>query len=131
VTLGRVHLLFGEWRRRRGRRVDAREHLTHALNVFRGVGLSGFADRARRELLATGQTVRKRTDDTRLDLTAREAHIAQAAAAGFTNPEIGEKLFLSPRTVEWHLRKIFTKLGISSRRELNAILQPAAHVATA
>jgi DNA-binding CsgD family transcriptional regulator len=129
VALGRVHLLFGEWLRRRGRRVDARKHLTLALDVFREVSLSGFADRARRELLATAQTVRKRTDDTRLDLTAREAHIARIAAEGCTNPEIGEQLFLSPRTVEWHLRKIFTKLGISSRRQLNAILQPAAHVA--
>jgi len=131
VALGRAHLLFGEWLRRRGRRVDAREHLTLALEVFRDVCLSGFADRARRELLATGQTVRKRTDETRLDLTAREAHIAQIAAQGCTNPEIGEQLFLSPRTVEWHLRKIFTKLGISSRRELSAILQSAEHVVPA
>jgi DNA-binding NarL/FixJ family response regulator len=129
--LGRVHLLFGEWLRRRGRRVDAREHLTLALEVFREVCLFGFADRARRELLATGQTARKRTDETRLDLTARESHIAQIAAAGLTNPEIGEQLFLSPRTVEWHLRKIFTKLGISSRRELNAILRSAEHVVPA
>jgi DNA-binding CsgD family transcriptional regulator len=129
VALGRVHLLFGEWLRRRGRRVDAREHLTLAYQVFRDVCLSGFADRARRELLATGETVRKRTDDTRLDLTERESHIAQIAAAGCTNPEIGEQLFLSPRTVEWHLRKIFTKLGIRSRRELNSILQRAERVA--
>jgi DNA-binding CsgD family transcriptional regulator len=119
VALGRVRLLYGEWLRRRGRRVDAREQLTLAYRVFGEVGLGGFAERARRELLATGHTVRKRTDDARLDLTAQEAQIAHLAAGGWTNSEIGERLFISARTVEWHLRKVFTKLGVSSRRELN------------
>jgi DNA-binding CsgD family transcriptional regulator len=129
VALGRVRLLYGEWLRRRGRRVDAREQLTLAHRVFSEVGLDGFAERARRELLATGETVRKRTDDTRVDLTPQEAQVAHLAAGGWTNPEIGERLFISPRTVEWHLRKVFTKLGVSSRRELNAILPRAAHFA--
>jgi DNA-binding CsgD family transcriptional regulator len=128
VAAGRARLLYGEWLRRRGRRVDAREQLTLANRLFSAVGLGGFAERARRELLATGHTVRKRTDDTRLDLTAQEAQIAQLAADGCTNPEIGERLFISPRTVEWHLRKVFTKLGVSSRRELHAIFPRAAHI---
>jgi DNA-binding CsgD family transcriptional regulator len=89
--------------------------------------MSGFADRARRELLATGQTPRRRGDDTRLILTERELQIAQLAAGHCTNAEIGEQLFLSPRTVEWHLRGIFTKLGISSRKELIGFLPPAGH----
>jgi DNA-binding CsgD family transcriptional regulator len=122
VALGRARLLYGEWLRRLGRRVDAREQLTPAQRVFGEVGLSGFAERARRELFATGHTVRKRTDDTRLDLTPQEAEIAQLAARGSTNPEIGKRLFISARTVEWHLRKVFTKLGVRSRRELSAIL---------
>jgi DNA-binding CsgD family transcriptional regulator len=124
VALGRARLLYGEWLRRARRRVDAREQLSLAHDLFREVRLSGFAERCRRELLATGDTVRRRSDDTRHDLTAWEAQIAQLAAEHRTNPEIGEQLFLSPRTVEWHLRKIFTKLGISSRRELTAILRP-------
>ncbi len=118
VALGRVRLLYGEWLRRQGRRVDAREQLTLAQRTFSEVGLVGFEERARRELLATGRTARKRTDETRLDLTPQEAQIAQLAAEGATNPEIGERLFLSPRTVEWHLRKVFNKLGVRSRREL-------------
>ena len=125
VALGRVRLLYGEWLRRRGRRVDARHQLWLAHGVFSEVGLAEFAERARREICATGDTARKRTDDTRLDLTAQEAQIAQLAARGCTNPEIGERLFISPRTVEWHLRKVFTKLGISSRRELKATLPRA------
>jgi DNA-binding CsgD family transcriptional regulator len=127
VALGRARLLYGEWLRRQGRRVDARQQLTLAHRVFSDVGLGGFSERTRRELLATGPTVRRRTDDTRLDLTAQEAQIAQLAAGGCTNPEIGERLFISPRTVEWHLRKVFTKVGVSSRRELNAIFPRAAH----
>lgn len=125
VALGRVRLLYGEWLRRRGRRVDARKQLTLAYRVFSEVDLEGFAERARRELLATGHTVRKRTDDARLDLTTQEEQIALLAARGWTNSEIGERLFISPRTVEWHLRKVFTKLDISSRRELNTILPRA------
>ena len=129
VALGRVRLLYGEWLRRRGRRVHARQQLTLAHGVFIEVGLGGFAERARREVLATGDTVRKRTDDTRLELTAQEAQIAQLAAGGYTNPEIGERLFISPRTVEWHLRKVFAKLGVTSRRELKATPPGAANVA--
>jgi DNA-binding CsgD family transcriptional regulator len=129
VALGRARLLYGEWLRRQGRRVDARQQLTLAHRVFSEVGLGGFGERARRELLATGRTARKRTDDTRLDLTAQEAQIAQFAAGGWTNPEIGERLFISPRTVEWHLRKVFIKLGVSSRRQLKAIVLRAPHPA--
>lgn len=129
VALGRVRLLYGEWLRRRGRRIDARQQLTLAYRVFSDVGLGGFAERASRELLATGHTVRKRTDDTRLDLTAQEAQIVQLAAGGCTNAEIGQQLFISPRTVEWHLRKVFIKLGVSSRKELNPILPRAGQIA--
>jgi DNA-binding NarL/FixJ family response regulator len=87
------------------------------------MGIPGFADRAQRELAATGETARKRTDDTRADLTPQESQIARLASEGMTNPEIGAQLFLSPRTVEWHLRRVYPKLGISSRRELHTVLQ--------
>ena len=86
------------------------------------MGAEAFAERARRELLATGETVRKRTVETRDELTPQEAQIARLAADGRTNPEIGAQLFISPRTVEYHLAKVFTKLGISSRRELRRAL---------
>lgn len=122
VACARTRLLFGEWLRRRGRRVDARDHLARAHHVFLEVGLSGFAERARRELLATVPTARRRTDDTRFALTAREAQIARLVAGRCSNPEIGEQLFLSPRTVEWHLRKIFAKLNVASRLELAAFV---------
>jgi DNA-binding CsgD family transcriptional regulator len=122
VAPARARLLYGEWLRRRGRRIDARAQLAPAHDVFVTVGLSGFAERARRELLASGRTARKRADDARLDLTAQEARIAELAAGGFTNPEIGERLFISKRTVEWHLRKVFTKLGCTSRRELHTLV---------
>jgi ATP/maltotriose-dependent transcriptional regulator MalT len=122
LELARGHLLYGEWLRREGRRVDAREQLRTAHEMLATMGAEGFAARARDELLATGEKVRKRTDDTRDDLTPQEAHIARLAVAGRTNPEIGAELFLSPRTVEWHLRKVFTKLGISSRRALRDVL---------
>jgi DNA-binding NarL/FixJ family response regulator len=98
--------------------VDARAHLHTAHEQLAGMGLTAFADRARRELLATGETARKRTAEPAGELTAQEFQIARLAAEGYSNPEIGTRLFLSPRTVEWHLRKIFTKLGISSRRQL-------------
>jgi DNA-binding CsgD family transcriptional regulator len=120
--LARAHLLYGEWLRRAGRRTEARQQLRTAHDLFTEMDLDGFAGRARRELSATGETVRKRSVDTLHDLTPQEAQIARLAAEFRTNPEIGAQLFLSPRTVEWHLRKVFTKLGISSRRELRAVL---------
>jgi DNA-binding CsgD family transcriptional regulator len=125
VSLARTHLVYGEWLRRENRRVDAREQLRPAHEMLSEMGMVGFAERARRELLATGETVRKRTVETLDELTPQEAQIAQRAADGQTNPEIGAQLFLSPRTVEWHLRKVFGKLGISSRRELGAALPDA------
>jgi DNA-binding CsgD family transcriptional regulator len=116
--LARAHLLYGEWLRRENRRVDARAQLRAAHEQFTSIGMEAFAERARGELLATGEKVRKRTLETRDDLTAQEQQIARLARDGLSNPEIGARLFLSPRTVEWHLRKVFTKLGIRSRREL-------------
>ena len=118
LEAARSRLLYGEWLRREGRRVDAREQLRPAREAFLAAGAQGFAERARRELLATGEKVRKRSDDTRDELTPQEEQIARLAREGRTNPEIGAELFLSPRTVEWHLKKVFTKLGISSRRAL-------------
>ena len=120
--LARAHLLYGEWLRRAGRRADAREHLRTAHDLLGSIGMDAFAERAQRELVATGERVRKRSVETVTTLTAQEAYIAQLARDGLTNPEIGTRLFLSARTVEWHLRKIFVKLGISSRRELQAAL---------
>jgi DNA-binding CsgD family transcriptional regulator len=120
--LARAHLLHGEWLRREGRRRDAREHLRAAHGLFATIGMAAFAERARRELLATGERVRERTVDTRDELTAQERQIAQLARDGLSNPEIGARLFLSPRTVEWHLHKVFSKLGIRSRMELAKVL---------
>jgi DNA-binding CsgD family transcriptional regulator len=128
VDLARAHLLYGEWLRRENRRVDAREQLRRAHEMLAAIGADGFAERARRELLATGQTVRKRTPETDRDLTAQEAQIAARARDGQTNTEIGAELFLSPRTVEWHLRKVFAKLGITSRRQLRHALPGAVAV---
>ncbi|GAA1377293.1 ATP-binding protein [Catellatospora chokoriensis] len=116
--LARAHLLYGEWLRRENRRADAREHLRRAHDMFTLMGAEAFGERARNELLATGETVRKRTADSGLDLTPQEALIASLARDGRTNTEIGAELFISPRTVEWHLRKVYTKLAINSRREL-------------
>jgi DNA-binding CsgD family transcriptional regulator/tetratricopeptide (TPR) repeat protein len=120
--LARAHLLYGEWLRREGRRVDAREQLRTAYEMFVAIGMEAFAERTRRELLATGEKVRKRRPETRDQLTSQEEQIARLARDGFSNPEIGAQLFLSARTVEWHLGKVFTKFGISSRRELRAAL---------
>ena len=122
VELARAQLLYGEWLRREGRRVDARAQLRTAHQALTAMGVDAFADRARRELLATGETVRKRTPATSAGLTPQEAHIARLAAEGLTNPEIGAALYISPRTVEWHLRRVFTKLGISTRRQLRRSL---------
>ena len=115
--LARAHLLYGEWLRREKRR-DARAQLRAAHDQCTSIGMQAFAERARRELLASGDRVRRRTAETRDELTAQERQIAQLARDGLSNPEIGARLFLSPRTVEWHLRKVFAKLGVRSRREL-------------
>jgi len=119
---GRACLLYGEWLRRQNRRVEARIQLRVAHQMFVEMGAEVFVERADRELLATGETARKRTVDTRFNLTAQEEQIARLAGNGHTNTEIGAELFISPRTVEWHLRKVFPKLGISSRRELRVAL---------
>jgi DNA-binding CsgD family transcriptional regulator len=121
--LARARLSYGEWLRRESRRVDAREQLRPAYDVFTTMGADGFAERARRELLATGEKVRKRRDDTRDELTPQEKQIARLARDGRTNPEIGAELYISPRTVEWHLRKVYMKLGISSRKGLRGALR--------
>lgn len=123
VHLARAHLVYGEWLRRKNRRMDAREHLRIAYHKLSDYGADAFAERARRELLATGETVRQRTIETRDDLTSQEAQIARLAAAGHTNTEIGSQLFISPRTVEYHLHKVFAKLGLNSRRELRGALR--------
>lgn len=137
MDLARTRLLYGEWLRRANRRADARAQLRAAHEALLGAGAEAFAARARRELAATGETVRKRTGPHQDALTAQERQIARRARDGRTNSEIGAELYLSPRTVEWHLRKIFTKLGISSRRELhtalpeiNPLCQPALSGAT-
>ncbi|WP_460652359.1 AAA family ATPase [Kribbella endophytica] len=118
VEHARAQLLYGEWLRRRSRRVDARGQLRLAFESFSAMGVEAFAERARRELAATGESVRRATVRTKAELTPQEAHIAGLAAEGLTNPEIAAALYVSPRTVEWHLRKIFTKLGVNSRRQL-------------
>jgi ATP/maltotriose-dependent transcriptional regulator MalT len=129
--LARAQLLYGEWLRRAGRRTDAREQLRGAYEMLTAMGVEGFAGRARRELLATGENVRKRRVNTTMgELTAQEAQIARLARDGLSNPEIGTQLYLSPRTVEWHLRNVFSKLGISSRRQLRGALPDAGRPAT-
>jgi ATP/maltotriose-dependent transcriptional regulator MalT len=130
TELARARLLYGEWLRREGRRVDAREPLRAACQMFEAMGVAGFAERARRELLATGETVRKRTlqaagpraGQAGAALTTQEAQVARLAYEGLSNPEISTRLFISPRTVQYHLRKVFSKLGISSRGQLHRVL---------
>jgi DNA-binding CsgD family transcriptional regulator len=123
--LARAHLLYGEWLRRAGRRVDARKPLRTAHGMFSEMGMRAFAERSRTELSATGEHVRRRTEDARDDLTAQERQIAELARDGLSNPEIGARLFLSSRTVEWHLRKVFGKVGVRSRHELTKALPPS------
>jgi DNA-binding CsgD family transcriptional regulator len=129
VHLARTQLLYGEWLRRENRRIDARETLRAAHEMFSAMGAEAFAERAARELLATGEKARKRTADTRGQLTAQETQIAELARDGHSNPEIGAQLFISPRTVEYHLHKVFTKLEIGSRNELQRVLPSEAREA--
>jgi DNA-binding CsgD family transcriptional regulator len=130
VDLARAHLLYGEWLRRERRRLDAREQLRAALEAFTAMGTEAFAQRAERELLATGERARKRGVETRSDLTSQEAQIARMARDGLSNAEIGERLFVSQHTVAYHLRKVFNKLSITSRNQLHRAL-PAEPGATA
>jgi DNA-binding CsgD family transcriptional regulator len=122
--LARAHLLYGEWLRRENRRLDARHQLHAAYHLFTEIGADAFAERARSELLATGEKVRKREVDTYRQLTPQEEHIVRLARDGRTNLEIAAELFISTRTVEWHLRKVFAKLGIASRRDLHNAFPP-------
>jgi DNA-binding NarL/FixJ family response regulator len=120
--LARAHLLYGEWLRRENRRIDAREQLRTAHEMFVTMGADGFAERTRRELLATGETARTRATGAGSKLTAQEAQVAELARQGLSNSEIGARLFISPRTVEYHLHKVFTKLGVNSRLQLHRVL---------
>jgi DNA-binding CsgD family transcriptional regulator len=126
--LARSHLLYGEWLRRQGRRMDAREQLRMAYDQLTSIGMDAFADRARRELVATGEKVRKRTVETREDLTPQETQIARLARDGLSNAEIGGRLFISQHTVAYHLRKVFSKLDVTSRNQLDQVLRERARV---
>ena len=123
----RSRLVYGEWLRRQSRRTDAHEHLRSAHESFSHMGAEAFAERARRELLATGETARRRTADTRDSLTPQELQVGTLARDGYTNPEIAAQLFISPRTVEYHLGKVFVKLGVKNRRGLRDALAGASH----
>ena len=120
---GRSHLLYGEWLRREGRRSDAREHLRVSFKLFEDIGMVAFAERTRRELVATGEKMSSRTAERSDELTPQEMQIALLAREGLGNREIGTQLFLSPRTIEWHLRHVFMKLGITSRNQLARALR--------
>jgi DNA-binding CsgD family transcriptional regulator len=128
AELARSHLLYGEWLRRQGRRMDAREQLRTARRLLEEMGMEAFAERARRELRAAGETGRTRAAPAASaagagnGLTAQEAQVARLAREGLSNPEIGARLFISPRTAQYHLSNVFTKLGISSRSQLDRVL---------
>jgi DNA-binding CsgD family transcriptional regulator len=122
AELARAHLLYGEWLRRERRRAAAREQLRTAHDLLDAMGIEAFAERARRELLATGETARKRTVESTRQLTAQEAQVARLARDGLSNPQIGARLFISARTVKYHLGKVFAKLAISSRSQLGQVL---------
>jgi DNA-binding CsgD family transcriptional regulator len=128
TELARGHLLYGEWLRRERRRGEAREQLRTAYEMLESMGIGAFAERARRELQATGETARRRVAETAVDLTAQEAQVARLAREGLSNPQIGARLFISTRTVQYHLGKVFAKLGITSRAQLDQALpaDPAA-----
>ncbi|MCW3003565.1 MAG: ATP-dependent transcriptional regulator, MalT-like, LuxR family, partial [Conexibacter sp.] len=130
TELARAHLLYGEWLRRKRRHRDAREHLHTAHDMFTAIGAEAFAERARRELHVTGETARKRTVETRSELTVQEAQVARLARDGLSNPDIGTRLFISPRTVEYHLHKVYAKLDISSRVQLEHVLSDDPHGAS-
>jgi DNA-binding CsgD family transcriptional regulator len=125
IDLARTHLLYGQWLRRAKRRRDARHELRTAQNMFAGMGIATLAERAGRELQATGETARKRTVETAIELTAQEAQVARLARDGLSNPQIGASLFISARTAQYHLGKVFAKLGISSRCQLAQALPGA------
>jgi DNA-binding CsgD family transcriptional regulator len=127
LPLARAHLLYGEWLRRERRRTDAREHLRIAHQTFTVMGAEAFAERAEREVRATGAIAHQRTVEIRVDLTAQESQIARLASEGLSNPEIASRLFISPKTVEYHLHKVFGKLDIGSRIELRRALASDAH----
>jgi ATP/maltotriose-dependent transcriptional regulator MalT len=129
AELARAHLVYGEWLRRERRGLEAREQLQIAHDMLSTMGAEAFAARAARELRATGRRTRKRAIDTRDDLTAQERQIARLAGDGLSNPEIGTRLFISPRTAEYHLHKVFGKLGITCRQELKRALPVAAPAA--
>ena len=131
IEVARTHLLYGEWLRRQRRRREARQQLSVACDMLTSMGMIRFAERARLELLATGATVRRRSPETLDALTAREAQIARLAADGLSNPEIGTRLFVSPRTAEYHLAKVFSKLSIGSRVELRRALAVEENAAAA
>jgi DNA-binding CsgD family transcriptional regulator len=127
MALARAHLLYGEWLRRARRRTDARDQLRTAHEMLVTMGADGFAERAGRELLATGERARQRVVQTTSELTAQEAQVARLARDGLANAEIGARLFISPRTVQYHLGKVFTKLGIDSRTQLDRVLPSGSH----